>query len=348
MLNLYVPYTSYNVLLSLAVAASFPEDDNLMIVADSSPKLLESIDDLSRIFPGNNMTRFSFERSKVDSNLRNFFLKKHNLKILKDKIENLPAVDRIFYIREWNVYTTCAVHLVGERNASAAFNLLEDGIYTYVEKNKKNKNCIERFADKLAYGSWHVCPLVPGALCEDSSIYALFPELLPDIFAQKEQVKIDLAPLMEQIDEGVLTDLTQTGDGPDIEALIALDSNPNYDGDAYRDLVTSLIVENGSQNDRMGIKRHPADDGSVCYIPPGYPTRELSARVPIELYYLRYRKSLRKVVGGLSTALLTARRMLPEAEIESIVSQKDLAREVNAKAILNLFSSVGVKIRTIA
>lgn len=130
--------------------------------------------------------------------------------------------------------------------------------------------------------------------------------------------------------------------------MIALDFNGSYtNGEEYRDLITGFITKKGAQGTGTAIKRHPADNGAVCFIPPGYPTKELDAKVPIELYYMRYRNTLKKIVGGLSTALLTARRMLSDVEIESIVSRKTLACDANSEKILNLFSSIGVKIKVI-
>ena len=45
--------------------------------------------------------------------------------------------------------------------------------------------------------------------------------------------------------------------------------------------------------------------------------------------------------------MLTARAMLPEAEIESVVSRKYMECDENSEEILRLFSQVGVKITLI-
>lgn len=345
MVNLYIACTGYHILLSMAISASHPQDDNFMIIPNSTQGLLE----LPKLFPGNNMKILSFERKTVNSNIKEFFLKKHNLKILEKMVKSLPTIDRIYYIQEWHVYTTYTVHLAGKINPSVEFNFVEDGVYTYVEENKKRKNRAERLLDKLFYGSWHSSVGVPGTLRRNSSLYALSPELLPDIYEQKRQVKINLASLMEQIDEDLLADMTHTQrDDDDIDTLIALDSNYKYTGsNEYKNTIVSCIKENSTQNTKAAIKRHPADYSGVSFIPSGYQTKDLFAGVPIELFYLRYRESLRKIVGGLSTALFTARYMLPGVEIESIVSKKDLAQEENSETILKVFSSMGVKIRII-
>lgn len=294
------------------------------------------------------MKILSFERPGEKSKIGRFFLRKHNLKVLEKMVRGLPPIDRIHYTMEWHVYTTYVIFLVGQINPSVEFCFVEDGVYTYVQMSKKRKNCVERYLDRLAYGPWHSSVGIPGTLRAESYSYALFPDLLPDIFDKKRRVKIDLALLLEQIDENLLAEMTRTQSDDEIDTLIALDLNHKYtNGKEYRNTIVSCITETAAQNRRVAIKRHPADSGGVNYVPPGYQVKELLSSVPIELLYLRHRKSLRKIVGGLSTALLTARDMLPGAEVESIVSKKDLAREENAEAVLSFFSSLGVKIKVI-
>lgn len=344
MINLYIANTGYHILLSMAIAASHPTDENFMIIPRSIPALLE----LPKLFPENNMKTLAFERMDGKTNIGEFFLKKHYMKVLEKMVRELPPVDRIHYIQEWHVYTTYVLFLVSQINPSVEFHFVEDGVFTYVQKSKKKKNFAERFLDRLVYGPWHSSVGIPGTLREHSSLCALFPDLLPDIFNNKRRIKIDMASLLEQIDEGVLAEMTNTQGSDDIDTLIALDSNHKYtNGKEYRETVVSCITENAAENNRAAIKRHPDDRGGVSYTPPGYQTKELLYSVPIELFYLRYRKSLKKIVGGLSTALLTARYMLPLAEIQSIVSKKDLAREENSEAVLKFFSSLGVKIKVI-
>ncbi len=348
MLNIYVLYTSYDVLLSMAIAASYPKDDNLMLFVRIPNALKKIYGILSNIFPENNARYFAFEEENIeDSNIRNFFLKKQNIKLLEKEIKRQGPVGRIFYNQEWNVYTTYAVHLAQELNPSVTFNFLDDGIYTYVETIKKLKKPIERWADRLVYGEWHINHEIPGTLRENCTMWALFPHLLPGVYKNKDRVCIDMEPLFRQIDKTALMKETSTCEEFDIDAIIATDFNSSCTSDEYRNIITSIVTRCCAENYKTAIKRHPADDSCFNFTPDGYKTAELLACVPIELYYLRFRKSLKKVVGGLSTVLLTARAMLPEAEIESVVSMRYLECDENSAEILKLFSQVGVKITLI-
>lgn len=341
MSNVYIPYTPYNVLLSLAVAASHPGDDNFMILAGKDRNFLEGSASLMEIFHSVGMRAFTFESSWDDSNIKNFFIKKRNLKTLERELEALPSIDRLYYIREWNVYTTCAVHKARELNKDVEFYFLEDGIYTYVEEEKKLKNPIERLADRLAYGPWHVNIAVPGALCPDASVCAMFPDILPDIYKKRKLERIDLGPLLRSADEEVLARVTETHGTDGVDTIAALSDSG---GAEYKSVIASFLRRNDSGSSVVAVKRHPNDDGRITFIPPDVNAVELAPRVPVELFYFRYHKTLKRIVGGLSTALLTARRMLPDAEIESIVSKKYLECDEHADMILKLFRGAGIKV----
>ncbi len=338
MSNVYVPYTPYNVLLSLALAASCG-GDNFMILAGKDRNFLKGSAELLEIFHSVGMRAFAFENAWEDSNGKNFFLKKRNIRTLERELEALPSVDRLYYVREWNVYTTFAVHKTRELNKDAGFYFLEDGVYTYVEEKKKRKNIIERLADRLVYGSWHTSAGTPGALCPDAAVCAMFPDILPGIYKTRRLERVDLEPLLENADDEALARVTKTGGIEAVDTLITLS---DVGGEEYRNVVASFIRKSGGG--RVAVKRHPCDDGSVAFIPDGADAVELSQEVPAELFYFRYRKTLKKIVGGLSTALLTARRMLPDAGIESVVSQKYLESDSHSDKILRLFKSAGINV----
>lgn len=332
----------------MAIAASYPNDDNVMLLVGSAKSLIATANALTKIFPNINMKSFALKKANIEeSNLSNFFLKKRNLKKLETEIRKLPSVDRVFYIQEWNVYTTYIVFLAEEITPSVSFNFLDDGIYTYVEIEKDGKTALERLVDRIVYGKWHINSKLPGVLRDNSPIYAMFPELLPEVYKNKKQVRINMELLLGYIDEKVLAELTSTCEEDNVEVIIATDFKSNYTSDEYKKIITSIIVNCCDMNLKTAIKRHPADYVCFDFTPECYETEELLAYIPIELYYLRFHRSLKKIIGGLSTSLLTARTMLPNVDIESVVSRKYMECDKNAVNILQLFSKVGIKITMI-
>lgn len=341
--NLFVAYTSYNVLLSFAVAASHPDDDNFMILAGNTKSLVKITETLLNIAPANNMRYFSFEKSKGCCNLSSFFVKKHNLHILADKVKSFPRIDRIFYGCEWSVYTTYSVYLVQTINSEADFLFLDDGIFTYANAKLTLKNYIERIADKFFYGTWHINTAKYGALKHNGFMCALFPNLLPNEHKKKKHYTIDINAFLEQISDEKLIIETSTAQIDNIEVLFATD----YRWMDFNKNIIERILDCSDNNMRVAIKRHPADNGKISFTPPECNNvYELKSTIPVELYYLRYRKTLKKIVGGVSTSLLMARKMLPDAEITAIVFSDSL-KDNNTVRVIDFYKKIGITISII-
>ena len=52
MRNLYVPFSQYHLILSFALAAEHSDDDNVLILGDSDPGMVRSLDLLAELFSG--------------------------------------------------------------------------------------------------------------------------------------------------------------------------------------------------------------------------------------------------------------------------------------------------------
>ncbi len=347
MLNLYMLYTPFDVLLSMAIAAMRPDDDNLLFFVRIPETLTKEFKTLSEIFPSINARFYAFPNENIEnSNVRNFFQKKRQVKLLEEVIRR-EGPDRIFYNQEWNVYTTRAVYYAQQLNPNVTFHFLDDGVYTYTETTKKQKPFIERILDRIAWGAWHQCPAVPGTLQPDCSVWVLFPDLLPKIFDEKEKIRIDLDPLMKQIDPAALRRATHTEGKSEVEAIVTTDFDDTSAGEEYRKIIGSVISDCCAAHLKTALKRHPADNRGIPFAPEGCEIDELSSLVPVELYYIRFRNSLKKITGTLSGTLLTARAMLPDAEAECIVTRKYLKMGRNAEIIVDFFARTGVKITMI-
>lgn len=346
MMDLYMPYTNYHTLLSLAIVLSNKDVEHHLLL--TNPSLMR----LCQIFNLKNLTLSSLEYDDRRNNLHSFYIKKRNLRIIARKLSDMGSIGSCFYFCEWNVYTTYLTYLAHKMSPKTRFCLVEDGVSTYVEPTRKTKNILERISNYVIYGSWHKDFYKPGTMFPKCDVYALLPELLGDNFCKNTKHKICIDALLDNVNELALSEIIDGKNGsyaPDIEVLIALDFNPRYtNGDCYKNTMTQLIYDTAHCFSSVAIKRHPADDKHINFIPNTINNVfELEASLPIEFYYLKFRKTLKKVVGCLSTSLLTAHCMLPEAEIISIVSQEDIKREKQAPMIIQLFKHLGVEIKIV-
>lgn len=343
---LYMPYTNYHILLSLAIAMSNRNIEHTLILVNPFLKRL------CDIFCMKNISIFSLNYDDRRNNLHTFCVKKHNLYLLSQKLRSIGCIDSCFYCCEWHVYTTYLAHLAHEMSRTTRYCLIEDGVSTYVEPMRKKKNVLERLGNYVAYGTWHKDFYLPGAMVPGCDVYALLPDLLGSNFIENTKHKINLNVLLDNVDETALSSIINernNGYEPNIEALIALDHNSKYtNGEYYRKTMTQLIYDAASRFSFVAIKRHPADDCCVNFIPDGVNNVfELDARLPIEFYYLKFRNTLKQVIGSLSTSLLTAHCMLPDIQILSIISYEDVQSEQQAPMIIKLFKQLNIETKVI-
>ena len=345
-MNLYMPYTNYHILLSLAIAMSYRDIKHKLILVNPMFKRL------CNIFCLNNISISPLGYDDRRSNLHTFNIKKHNLRILAQEIKNIDHIDSCFYCCEWHVYTTYLAYIIRKASPATHFCLIEDGVSTYAEPERKKKNLLERIGTYVIYGPWHRDFYLPGSMAPGCDVYALFPDLLGTNFVDNVKHKINLNILLDNVNESTLS---VVGNGryrdynSNVEALIAPDRSSRYtNGEHYRKTMAQLVYDTAHRFNLVAVKRHPADDKSVNFIPSGVNNVfELDANLPIEFYYLKFGKTLKQVIGSLSTSLLTAHCMLPEIQILSIISKEDMQSERQASMIIELFKKLNIEIKTI-
>lgn len=347
MLNLYIPYTRYHILLSLAIARSNPDKSlrHRIILVDPA------LQPLCNVFRLHNVTMTSLEYDDRRNNLHTFCVKKHNLHLLTKEIQNIDSINSFYYCCEWHVYTTYLADLIRKTHTAEHFCLIEDGVSTYAEPARKKKNILERIGNYITYGPWHKDFYLPGTMAPQCEVYALLPELLETNLANHVKHRIDLNVLLDSIDDLALSAIVDERNSDydlNVDALIALDHNSKYTGsENYRHTISQLLYDMSHRFGSVAIKRHPADNSRVNFIPDNvHNVFELDAGLPIEFYYLKFHKTLKLVVGSLSTSLLTAHCMLPKADVLSIISQQNVQSERQAPMIIELFKklNIGIKI----
>lgn len=346
-MNLYMPYTNYHILLSLAIAMANSALEHQLILVNPSLKRL------CNIFNLKNIHVVSLRYDDRRNNIHSFCIKKHNLHFLANELKCIDSVSDCFYCCEWHVYTTYLIHLIRKMSASSTrFCLIEDGVSTYVEPVRKKKNVMERLGNYILYGSWHKDFYRPGMMVPNCDVYALLPDLLGKNFNNNIKHLINFNYLLENLNEVALSEIVDECNRSydlNIKALIALDFNSRYTkGEVYRQTMLQLIYEMAQRYSSIAIKRHPADDKSIDFIPVGVNNVfELDAKLPIEFYYLKFRKTLKMVVGSLSTSLLTAHCMLPDIQVLSTISRENIKNEPQAPMIIELFNKLGIETKVI-
>ena len=352
MTKLFLPFSTYHILLAYAIASENDDEDNIMIVGDSSLRMQHTIEILQTIFPDIFCNILYLTPTSKVNNLKAYVLKRQNIHALEEYIN--PIKDNItdfYYACEWNVYTTyISNYLKRSPYNSIVYHFIEDGIATYVETHLKAKGFLEQIADYIIYGRWHTSCTVQGGLNDGATINAIFPHLLPPSYNMKKKEEIKYKSLISRLRLDLLSNNFSNALNNNVNVLIALDSIGSYSMTAYATLIRDHILNALQSGLTVAIKRHPADtENTALFEILGLPKEviDLPAFLPVEFYYLFFYSSLHKIIGGLSTAIMTARWLVPHANVVSTFYKAEINNTPNAPQIFNIFNKIGISVELI-
>ncbi len=349
--TLFLPYTQYHMLLNYAIAAKNGCDNhNIMILTSNTQSKIQCQKILSSFFPDIKMCVYMLDATDKVNNLKMIPIKKRNMRTIDEILNVNPPVSKFYYSCERHLYTAYLLHLL--KNSAAELHFVEDGIITYTEKEWiAKKNFFEKLGDRLIYGAWHDSGDVQGQMAGGSVsefAEALSPQYLPDNFGAMQKNRIDNTAILKKLRfENIPTELNKLV-SRNINVIIALDSN-TYCNDEYIGLMRSYVEKAIAKDLNVAIKKHPDDtenkELSKKLSISGNVT-ELPAYLPIEIYYLLFHRTLKNVVGSLSTAMITAKWLLPKVEVVSVCNKTMLATK-NIDAVFELFDKYGIKIEKV-
>lgn len=351
--KVFLPFSTYHILLSYAIASDDTDNIHIMIVGDSSPRMKEMIYIFEKIFPKVFSHVYFLESTYKLTNLKAHLLKKKNIQTINEIINSLGEISDFYYSCEWNVYTTFTSHLLKTSELTCPkYHFIEDGIATYVETSLKTKCLPERIADYIFYGHWHRSCRIHGGLNQDAVVNAIFPDLLPYTYNSHLKEKINYENLLSNLKLDLLPDNIKPviNNIPKINLLIALDSIGSYQMSTYSLLIKKNIHSALQSGLTVAIKRHPADTDNPDVLKIfDLPNEviDLPSYLPVEFYYLYFHNSLQKIIGGLSTSMMTAQWLIPQAHVISTFYRSEINKTPNAAAIFDIFKKIGIAVELI-
>ena len=352
MTKLFLPFSTYHILLSYAIAAENYDEDNIMILGDSSLRMQSTIEIFQAIFPNIFCNIIYLTPTSKVNNLKAYILKKKNIHVLGDYINPIKNnITDFYYACEWNVYTTyISNYLKRSQHNHLTYHFIEDGIATYVEANLKTKSLLEQVVDYVLYGRWHTSCSIHGGLNNNATVNAIFPNLLPSTYSIRTKEEIKYKSLISRLRLDSLPGNFANSLIPNVNLLIALDSVGSYSMTTYATLIRTHILKPLQSGLTVAIKRHPADsENTALFDTLSLPKEviDLPAFLPIEFYYLFFYSSLQEIIGGLSTAIMTARWLIPHADVMSTFSKSEINITPNVPQIFNIFNKIGISVELI-
>lgn len=351
MTNYFITYSPYQMLLCFSLAAQYTKDRNVLFIGGGWQTMMKTYEVLSSLAPGITFKMIPLCSDKRESNLQKFFSNHKCFNVIKNNISENSSAARVFYSCEWNVRTAYLAHVMSQMSPLPEFYFVEDGIASYVQKKLKTKSCLENIADKIVYGSWHKDCEKQGDLNHSAYICAVRPELLANLYQHHRCIKIQCANLLEMIGEAAIPqEISGVAPGIKIAAIIALDSKRGGFSPQYINAVKNCVEESIGKDDFVAIKRHPADIDdedllSAFKLDCNY--IELPPELPIELYFLCYSNTLKLVVGGLGTAVFSAKWLVPCAAVKSLISTTSITLTPDYAEYSKMFKQIDVGITVI-
>lgn len=222
---------------------------------------------------------------------------------------------------------------------------VEDGAVAYSAQCRRISRR-EAFSKRLLFGPRMRTVTVAGSSPAIDAYFAVFPEHLR---AELRHKTVRALPVMDHALFDALSwprnYLRRLGIGiGDIacELLYPLAQSSNFNAlPDYRERMREVILHEHAGQRRRAISYHPSEKKPDVLGVSAQGVALIHHAVPAELIYLFNRGWLREVVGNIGTPLLTARWMLPEARVTSLMHRLKL-RDPPFEQTLR---AIGVEIR---
>jgi hypothetical protein len=222
---------------------------------------------------------------------------------------------------------------------------VEDGAAAYSDIQTKRAR-IERLKDKLVFGPWAKTIAVDGSSCHIDTFFAMFPDLVRDELRHRDVRALPRSgtALFDALSWPAAY-LRRLGVAPDDLAcdviyLFAHSRNfrhlPNY-----RTQLGEIVLNERRAELRYALSYHPREKGRDLLDVAKHGIALIHHAVPAELVYFFNRRRLREVYGDIGTSLMSARWLLPEARVVSLMKRLELHSPPFERAL----AAIGVEMR---
>jgi hypothetical protein len=327
MTNLFIALTPYHVLLAHAVAVDFGErDENVLVcLCDfGSADVLLRVIELDAGSPFSSVVCLPGVYA-VKGTVKKALVVRNSCRSIDLLVARLRP-HRIYVFNDRRPESQVALYR-GKAASGAVGVYVEDGANAYSSFSFGRRHGIDRFAQKLVFGPWREDVDVLGTSRWVEKVLVLFPELIRRELRNRPVDQIGVEALYQVRDAqwpywysrvlgvqaGVLTNVE----------LLFLPSSPSGQRPRLLSQYTSVVAQLAAAARERGLK--VAVKGSPGLLSGGFFHENafpgaalLPHSLPAELIYILWAKRVRIVVGDFSTALLTARLLLPGAAVYSI------------------------------
>ena len=222
-----------------------------------------------------------------------------------------------------------AMHAASEMQLKPSGYYLDEGTFTYVGR-KASFSFSDKYIDstikKLSYGFWWKHPPTVGASDWITTVYASFPEEIHVLLRAKEIRPLTLrywqSSALKSFCHLLLDDLAKSISFDTYDVIITLPHESIIASrTGYSQLLTAIINSRVKAGLSVAVKYHPRDkEKDALNISMLESVELLPAAIPFEAMLPMLKEGV-EVLGDFSTALITARLLMPSATVNAIVHE---------------------------
>ncbi len=343
--NFFAPLSSYNLFLSFAIASTETAgEENVLLLPDyneANEKIQAYLGKWIPAFSG--VIRLVKGKSRETCLTRPF--RKRQFFKATDELFIHNAVGKLFVFNDLKYQTQYALATLGRIQPGSRRIYVEDGTADYCGIQTRKKGRLRRLRDRLFFKEWwrelHAFGTHP--LLEEYLF--LFPELsnLSEGAGERPRRKISNSGIPRLVYED---EAKRCFGAIDVEAISSRESIilfPDSLGFAqvhpgYFELLAKGCEKALSEGMNVLFKGKNRNNYPKMGFEGDRHFFDIPAEIPSELVLLWFRKNIRQIVGGKSSALMTARWLVPEIPCRSVcsfVTEKD-------SRLGSLFRNIGV------
>lgn len=272
--------------------------------------------------------------------------RKYGFQILKGMVNDLSPIE-VITGNDRRVEFQYSMDCARALNASVKGGFIDDGTGSYVTFQDLDNikllgdKYIDTFLKKIMYGSWYERPERFGSSKWVDNCYLTHPEQSPHELKNKNQIKLNpkiyLSDLAIQYFSTIMALLSSVDSKPLVpKSTLILMPHSSLLMDLYgnKENFISLISKLEVDKKHLYFKYHPRELGDPLEL--SSVGNLLKTYVPAELYFSI--SEFDCVIGDVSTALLSAKWLRPESQVNYFPNHSKFTKRVE-----KLFLDIGIK-----
>jgi len=324
-MNIFLAFTPYHSLLAYSAALSQKEKENVLFVVaefpgakvlskalrDSSFKVFTNVICLPGTHKGRNILAKVFTRKKNTFSLKAFIAKYCVENVFVGNNSRIEAQAALYYAK--NMYPDCkGIYM-------------EDGTAVYRSEFPEKKKFFIKFFCRVFFGSWWRDEHILGTSPKIDTCQVLFPKFVREELKTKNIIAVNKKNFLQIRKDKSFTEYlyflnfdTQAIKNIDV-LLISLHSDVGKEYPLLKEAMRVILSYIENKKLRVSVKYHPRELLKDFLMQKGKKNVLILPRaIPLELLYAISSNPPKLIIGGHSTALLTARWIFPKAKIISI------------------------------